>query len=203
MATWSEIFMSITFPLIFIWTSASYIPRTIYQLIARGDFDTLFSPSKFKDAWFANFWGVVGANVRQGAGIRAGPLIAQAHGVVLDIGPGSGEWLKVFDKSKVSRILGVEPNRDHHAALTRRIHEAGLDGIYEIVPVGVEDLGERWVKRGEVDTVCTILCLCSVDEPKKMIDELYGYIKEGGEWIVFEHVKTFEHQGWGPKWYQG
>ncbi|KUJ15870.1 S-adenosyl-L-methionine-dependent methyltransferase [Mollisia scopiformis] len=197
-----EILMHIIQPLYFLLVSASYIPTTIFHLLIAGDFNTLFSLSLFKDAWFANFWGRVGPEAREMCAPRAGPLIESAHGIVLDIGPGSGEWLKLFDKSKVTRILGVEPNRDHHAALKKRIQEAGLEGIYEIVPVGVEDLGSKWVGEGEVDTVVTIQCLCSVDEPRKMIDELYGYLKEGGIWVLYEHVVAFEHQGMMIKGYQ-
>lgn len=81
---------------------------------------------------------------------------------MLDIGPGSGEWLKCFDKAKVRKVYGVEPNPDQHPLLRERISEAGLEGIYEIVPVGVEGLGEKWVRRGEVDAVVTIqVCVFS------------------------------------------
>ena len=34
-----------------------------------------------------------------------------------------------------------------------------------------------------------------------MIKELYEYLKDGGQWIVYEHVKT-QHKGWVSK-YQG
>lgn len=190
-------------PLVFMVLAASYIPSTIFRLISKGDYKILLSLSHFKDAWFATFWTVAGPEARENATPRAGPLITKAHGVVLDIGPGTGEWLKLFDKSKVMRIIGVEPNREHHAALRKRIREAGLEGVYEISPVGVEDLGSKWVGQGEVDTVVTIQCLCSVPEPRRMIGELYGYLKIGGTWIVYEHVVAFKHQGVLMKWYQG
>lgn len=83
--------------------------------------------------------------------------------------------------------------------LRQRIKTAELDQIYVIVPAGAEDLdgkglygGEKksggWVSRGEVDTVVTVQCLCSVPAPEEMIRGLYGYLKDGGEWIVYEHV---------------
>lgn len=31
------------------------------------------------------------------------PMIGMARGVVLDIGPGSGEWIGLFDKKKVTK----------------------------------------------------------------------------------------------------
>ena len=74
----------------------------------------------------------------------------------MEIGPGSGGWENLYDKSKVTKIYGVEPNRDHHEGLRRNVEEAGLSDIYVIVPVGVQDLGEEWVGRREVDCVVTV-----------------------------------------------
>lgn len=190
-------------PWYFLLLSASYIPLTIFHLITNLQLSTFFSPSLFKDAWFATFWSVVGPETRKNAAVRVTPLLSLASGTVLDIGPGSGEWVSVFDKSKITKIYGVEPNRDHHPALRKKIKEAGLEGRYEIVPVGVEDLGVKWVGLGSVDTVVTVQCLCSVDEPRKMMGELYGYLKEGGSWIVYEHVVVYPHQGFFMKKYQG
>lgn len=121
-----------------------------------------------------------------------------------DVGPGSGEWISLFDKSKVTKIYGIEPNKDHHAGLRKRIIEAGLSDIYVLVPVGVENISEHVlntsnggaerVKKGEVDCIMTIQCLCSVPSPKAMIDELYTYLKPGGEWYVYEHVVAKAHK---------
>jgi hypothetical protein len=56
----------------------------------------------------------------------------------------------------VTKIYGVEPNKDHHEGLRKKIKEAGLSDVYVIVPVGVEELGEKWVKMGEVDSIVTV-----------------------------------------------
>jgi hypothetical protein len=80
------------------------------------------------------------------------------------------------------------------------------------VPVGVEDLNGKglyggkmkeggWVKKGEVDCVVTVQCLCSVDHPKELIRALYSYLKDGGSWIVYEHVVM--KRGGLVRWYQG
>ena len=115
----------------------------------------------------------------------------------------------------MSKIYGVEPNRDHHESLRKKVKEAGLSDVYVIVPVGVEDLGEKWVGREEADCVVTvscllfdvgevmltrqIQCLCSVPSPQAMILSLYSYIKPGGQWIVYEHVVTHSG-GWVEKY---
>jgi len=41
-----------------------------------------------------------------------------------------------------------------------------------------------------VDTICTLQVLCSVPQPQILIHELESYLKPGGSWIVYEHVKT-------------
>jgi cyclopropane fatty-acyl-phospholipid synthase-like methyltransferase len=123
------------------------------------------------------------------------------HGVVLDIGPGSGEWLSLFPKNQVTKIYGVEPNRDHHDALRRKIKESGLEGVYEIVPVGIEDLRDGgWIEEDGVDAIVTLFCLCSIPRPREMIGRLYGLLKEGGVWVLHEHVRAKEGRWVG--WYQ-
>jgi hypothetical protein len=87
-----DIFWGLTEPLIVLLLAASYLPRTILNLVLAGKFRTFVSPSLFKDAWFANLWSVMGPQSREGAIPRVGPLISQAHGIVLDIGPGSGTY---------------------------------------------------------------------------------------------------------------
>ena len=54
------------------------------------------------------------------------------------------------------QIYGVEPNTDHHESLRRRIKQEGLSDVYEIAPVGVEDLGSKWAQKGEVDSIVTV-----------------------------------------------
>jgi len=71
-------------PFLFIALSASYLPLTILALIRTQQFSTLASPARFKDAWFARFWGEVGPQTRENALPRVGPMIKEARGVVLD-----------------------------------------------------------------------------------------------------------------------
>lgn len=187
-------------PLWFTFLAITYLPRTIISLLSEGKLSALISPSDFKDAWFAQTWRQFGPLIRQKASLQVAPLLSQAYGTIIDIGPGSGEWVSQFDSEKIVKIYGVEPNKEHHPLLRERVKAAGLEGKYVIVPVGVEDLGTKWVEKGSVDTVVTIQCLCSVPKPNEMIVSLYGYIKEGGCWILYEHIKA--KPGSGIVWYQ-
>lgn len=173
--------------------SIYYIPITIFNLTTTFQFSKLTSWRAFQHAWFGTFWSYFGTLSRENGTASVTPLLRKAEGVVIDVGPGSGEWVNLFSPAKnkdITKIFGVEPNYEHHAKLRRRIAEAGLEDIYEILGVGVEDLATCGIEKESVDTICTIQCLCSVPGPESIINELYPYLKSGGKWLVYEHVKT-------------
>ncbi|KAJ4361488.1 hypothetical protein N0V95_001825 [Ascochyta clinopodiicola] len=142
-------------------------------------------------------------------------------GVVLDVGPGLGYWVDLYARADVpinqsgdsmrqrggkgtgiTKVYGIEPNTESHAGLSQRAKAAGLDGVYEILSVGIEDIAkETVVEKGSVDAIVSLLCLCSIPEPEKNIRELYTYLKPGGTWYFFEHVAVKNH--WPMQLYQG
>ncbi|KAJ4347972.1 uncharacterized protein N0V89_009344 [Didymosphaeria variabile] len=158
----------------------------------------------------------------QDAQITDKPMAPPVGGVILDIGPGRGYWIDLYDKAKVpidkpgarsqgvsggiQKVYGVEPNPDSHAALSKRVQEIGLDGVYEVLPVGIEEVNKvkingKTIEKGSVDCIVSILCLCSIPEPEKNITDLYGYLKKGGRWYLYEHVRSGD--GVFMKLYQG
>ena len=73
--------------------------------------------------------------------------MAKANGTVLEVGPGRGNQLPRYDKSKITRVYGVEPNVDLHDALRKTVKERGLSDIYTIVPCearGFSNTGKAW-----------------------------------------------------------
>jgi hypothetical protein len=63
--------------------------------------------------------------------------------------------------------------------------------IYEIVGCGAEELQTKaGFKPETIDTIITVQCLCSIPTPQVIIKELYPLLKSGGQWLVFEHIKT-------------
>ncbi|KAI2467500.1 S-adenosyl-L-methionine-dependent methyltransferase [Annulohypoxylon bovei var. microspora] len=156
---------------------------------------------------------------------QVGPAIS---GTVIELGAGAGLWVDVYGevadvrseaaeagltrrknagdyRGVVTRVYGVEPNPNQHPHLRRAIAKAGLGDVYRIVPVGIEDLdnAEAWdgrVEKGSVDCIVSILCLCSIPDPEKNIRELYSYLKKGGRWYVYEHVRC--EYSWYMKLYQ-
>ncbi|KAI1140254.1 S-adenosyl-L-methionine-dependent methyltransferase [Hypoxylon sp. FL0543] len=245
----AEAILGLLNPWLFLQLSASCLPKTILKLIRERKLGVLLSPKKLKDAWFSEFWGIVGPNIRSGTGeaiivpllegratrgeVTDEPVGPGLSGTVIEVGAGSGLWVDVYkkvaevnpnpeaetaegtvrrrnaggkgEKRVITRIYGVEPNPDQHPHLKRAIEKAGLQDVYQIVPVGIEDLDnpEKWdgrVEKGSVDCIVSILCLCSIPEPEKNIRELYGYLKKGGHWFVYEHVRV--EYSWYMRAYQ-
>ncbi|KAL2146202.1 hypothetical protein VTI28DRAFT_4781 [Corynascus sepedonium] len=138
-------------------------------------------------------------------------------GTVLEVGPGSGMWVSLYTpqylpttghENKIRKIYGVEPNTSVHPLLRAQVAAAGLDGdgsdtTYEVVPLGIEDLAVSGrVEPGTVDCVVTVMCLCSIPDPQRNIAQLYNFLRPGGRWYVYEHVRCFGWQGWGMRLYQ-
>lgn len=186
-------------PLALLFVTTCYIPITVVHLILTLNLRPLTSFSAFKDAWFARHWQLVGAMSRGMFGPAVVPLISRnASGVCLDIGPGGGDWLFLFNRAEnpqIKKIYGVEPNTLMHPKLRENVAKAGLQDIYEVVGCGVEDLQTKaGFKPGSMDTIITVQCLCSIPTPERVINELAPLLKSGGKWLFFEHVRT-KYQG--------
>lgn len=221
-----DVFFSLLGPWQFLGNAISYLPRALIRLIHEGYLQSL-SVSRIRNTWFKSFWAVIGANIREGNGPRLTALlegrvsgaeirntasVRPAGGIILDIGPGSGFWVDLYAKytavdghdgpGKASdlKVYGIEPNTEVHPELLMRIHKAGLDGIYDIVPAGIQSISSfevngidgkvTKIEKGSVDCIVSFLCLCSIPEPDKNIAELYQYLKKGGRWYLFEHVRA-------------
>ncbi|OAA63027.1 Methyltransferase type 11 [Cordyceps fumosorosea ARSEF 2679] len=149
------------------------------------------------------------------------PVYEPVSGVIMEIGAGSGMWMDVLAgftpaaaasdgpaanlrKRKadepngggiVTKIYGVEPNEISAASLRKRVTKLGLDGIYEVVPVGIEQVTDptAWageIPEGSLDCIVCICCLCSIPDQEKNIQYLYKLLKPGGRWYIHEHVKA-------------
>lgn len=117
-------------PLLLMSYATMYLPPTIFNLLISFKWSTFFSLSAFKDAWFARFWVFFGPKSREMAAPKVMPLLQQnAKGVCLDIGPGSGQWVYLFGRANnpaITKIYGIEPNRDLHKDLRENAVKAGI-----------------------------------------------------------------------------
>lgn len=93
-------------------------------------------------------------------------LVVSAHGIVLDLGPGSGNQLERFDASKIEHVYGVEPNTAFTKFFMERLKgtKLGVDGKYTLVPCGIEDsdvLAKFGIVEGSVDCVLSMQVMVS------------------------------------------
>ncbi|KAK1751412.1 methyltransferase [Echria macrotheca] len=120
-------------------------------------------------------------------------LVPACAGVVLEIGPGMGNQLYFFDKSKISRIVGVECSAKFLPELRGQIQEHKLEDVYEVVIAGIEDsdvLEKHGIKPGSVDTILSTGVLCSLPNPEALMREMYKLLKPGGKFIFWEHHQS-------------
>ena len=120
-------------------------------------------------------------------------LVAQASGVVLEIGPGIGNQIPRYDRSKVTRVYGVEPNPEFPKDLRQQIKAVGMTDEYTIVPHGIQEtalLNKYGITPESIDTIVDVQVLCSVPDPESVVKAMYGMLKPGGKWIVYEHIQS-------------
>lgn len=131
-------------------------------------------------------------------------LISQCKGIVLDIGPGSGEMLSQFDPQRIIALYGAEPSKDLHPRLVRNAEKRGLGYKFHplicggepasLIPAlhnsGVLDVSGRCGSASEAvfDEICCIRVLCGVPHPQQTIEGLYNILKPGGRMVICEHV---------------
>lgn len=105
-------------------------------------------------------------------------LLAQARGVVLEIGAGTGANLP-FYPSAVERVLLLEPDPAMRQRLVQRARGATvLSGSVRRLPLAT----------GSVDTVVSTLVLCSVGDLGPAVAELRRVLRPDGQLLLLEHV---------------
>jgi ubiquinone/menaquinone biosynthesis C-methylase UbiE len=112
-------------------------------------------------------------------------IVSGLEGNILEIGAGSGANFPFYSTEKVSSITTIEPNPFMLDQARRKAVDSGISvhfhqGVAESLPF----------KDGEFDTVVATLVLCSVEDPKKVFQEIRRVCKKGGRIVLFEHVRT-------------
>lgn len=127
---------------------------------------------------------------RMTAPIEAGPigaarrtLLADAHGVVVDLGAGIGLNLPHLGGA-VTGVHLVEPDPHMIRRLPPRLPEH-----VQVHQVGAEDLP---MDDASVDTVLATLTLCTVADPPGVVAEIRRVLRPGGQVLVLEHVRSLD-----------
>ncbi len=116
---------------------------------------------------------------------RKRKLLADLHGKVLEIGPGTGPTLKHFPKN--IHWSGLENNPHMHQYLSKELVKHGIAGqpiLGSAMEIPLPD--------HSVDFVVSSLVLCSVPDPQLTLSEIFRVLKPGGQFRFIEHVAAKE-----------
>ncbi|KAI5855999.1 S-adenosyl-L-methionine-dependent methyltransferase [Tricharina praecox] len=172
--------------------SLAYLPSTIYH--------TLTGPAPFTDTFFSRIWASLPVDFSE----EKRRIIAGAHGVVIEIGPGLGNTLQWYDKDKVDSLYLVEPNRAMHTELKEAVVKYGWEGRCKVVACGIEDaqeLAKEGVPKEGVDCLVSIQVLCSIPDPSIHLPALHRRLKRGGELRIFEHIRSHDSTTAWLQWF--
>jgi ubiquinone/menaquinone biosynthesis C-methylase UbiE len=115
---------------------------------------------------------------------RRAEVLAQARGLTVEIGAGTGLNLPHYPRS-VERLVLAEPDAAMRGRLERRLasHEA---------PVSVSDApAERLpFDDASVDTVVSTFVLCTVEDPRLALREIGRVLAPNGQLLFIEHVRA-------------
>ena len=112
-------------------------------------------------------------------------VVPQAHGVVLEIGIGTGRNLGFYDPAKVSRVVGVDPAAQMQALARQRAATLAI----EVETVALE-LGEIQAPAASFDSIVCTFTLCSIPDALGALQEMRRVLKPGGRLLFAEHGRA-------------
>src|SRR3954447_18916456 len=111
-------------------------------------------------------------------------LLSEASGRVLELGAGTGLNLPYYP-DEIEDLTLTEPAAPMLPKLERRLRKTNRDG--EVVTATAEELP---FADDSFDTVVSTLVLCTVDDPRRAIEETARVLRSGGKLLFLEHVRA-------------
>jgi ubiquinone/menaquinone biosynthesis C-methylase UbiE len=121
---------------------------------------------------------------RAGMAQRRGRLLRRARGRVLELGAGTGLNLSHYPEGLEELVLS-EPASPMVSRLERRAKRAGRP--CKVVEADAEDLP---FEDDSFDTVVSTLVLCTVDDPRRVLEDVGRVLRPGGRLLFLEHVRS-------------
>ncbi|WP_026942281.1 class I SAM-dependent methyltransferase [Hellea balneolensis] len=112
-------------------------------------------------------------------------VVPLAEGVVLEIGIGSGQNLPHYDASKVTKIIGIDP--DEHIWKRSAARRKNSPINIERIGLSGEDIP---LDNNQVDSVVVTYSLCTIPDPVRALKEMKRILKPGGRILFSEHGKA-------------
>jgi len=121
---------------------------------------------------------------RAGMAQRRAALLRRTRGHVLELGAGTGLNLPHYPDD-LDELTLTEPAAPMVSKLERRAKKSKRDCRVVVAPA--EQLP---FEDDSFDTVVSTLVLCTVDDPRRSIDEIARVLRPGGQLLFLEHVRS-------------
>ncbi len=112
-------------------------------------------------------------------------VVPRATGTVLEIGYGTGHNFAHYDRSRVTRVLALDPSSGMRKIAERRLRS--LEIPVEIVPLPGEEIP---LAEESVDTVLTTFTLCTIPDLARALRGMRRVLKPAGQLVFCEHGRA-------------
>lgn len=109
-------------------------------------------------------------------------VVPLAHGRVLEVGIGSGLNLSFYDKSKVDKVLGLDPSPELQVMARRRAAEAGIDVDWLALSSERIPLPDN-----SVDSIVITYTMCTIPDVHSALLEMARVLRPGAPMYFSEH----------------
>ena len=109
-------------------------------------------------------------------------IVPEASGTILEIGIGSGLNIPYYQKSRVNKIIGLDPSEQ----LCKMAKKTADDNNFSIdfLVNGAEEIE---LPSNSIDTILLTYTLCSIPEPYRALKEIMRVMKADGRILFCEH----------------
>src|SRR5947208_249617 len=112
-------------------------------------------------------------------------MIAQAQGIVLEVGAGTGLNFTLYNPEQVERVEAVEPDSAMLRYARERLKTARIPITLTQAPVETLPFADE-----TFDSAVATLVFCSVTDPMRGLNEVRRVLKPGGILLLIEHVRA-------------
>ena len=109
-------------------------------------------------------------------------IVPEASGTILEIGIGSGLNIPYYQKSKINKVIGLDPSEQ----LCKMAKKTADDNNFSIdfLVNGAEEIE---LPSNSIDTILLTYTLCSIPEPYIALKEIMRVMKSDGRILFCEH----------------